>query len=198
MEGIIRIACSSFEGGRREKWCAAIVQDFEKKLKTIDGESSSAHLERICKDLFGSMTSQMRRKGLRFLRSVVGSVGEMRPLLERMPRFLRTEPDRLLRQRRVVLDDSLPRRLEPAWLREVFEDIVASDKTSAWKTSKTARQQLSMVYKFLRSSHLLGADHILVSVPSSGVSPPSPTSETTNPLGLKPERKVWERHKGCL
>lgn len=150
----VKTLCRSFEKGQRERWCRALAGKLLAGVTDRGGPASlcTTGLRTLCLEILGSMTPQMRRKGLRFLRSVVASLDDWRPLMDRMPRFLRSEPDRLLRQRRVVMDDSVPKRLNPPWLRDLFQDIITSDYTTAWKTSKTARQQLSLVYKFLRQS----------------------------------------------
>lgn len=155
-EGPIETLCREFEGGRRRDWCRKLKDDFLSQLAVVGegGDVNATDLRVVCESLLGRMTPQMRGKGLRFLRRVLEK-GELSHLLDRMPRFLREVPDCLVRQRRLTIEDALPRSLRPPWLVGVFQDIVANEGTSSWKTSKTARQQLSMIYKFLRGTPLL-------------------------------------------
>ena len=106
--------------------------------------------------LLAGKSAQLQCRALRSIRKMVLADERCTPLLPLLPRHRRTERvNRITRQRRMVLDDALPKRGLQPWVRELFREILEHDASSHWRTSKTANQNFNMMHKFLRCSGLL-------------------------------------------
>lgn len=101
-------------------------------------------------------TAQVQSRSIRVLRHVLGACDSTKFLLSFLPRYRReAEVNPITRQRRCILEDSLPKNIEQQWIRVLLQEILEHEASSHWKTSKTANQTLSMIHKFLRASGLL-------------------------------------------
>lgn len=157
-------AARQLEGGRRCVWGVNLLS----RMCEVAGcpgvpsmlPQKAGELQHLCREVLAGCSPQMRKKGLRMLRQMLAADEACQSILLSMPRYLRCGTNQLLRQRRLTREDALPRSLEPLWLRAYFIEILNDEKTSSWKSSRTARQQFSLIYKFLRTSGLLRFDNL--------------------------------------
>ena len=152
-------ATSQIEEGRRTAWALNLIS---RMCVAANGQANPATLPddaEILRNAFQEVTSdlsyQMQKKALYIIRIALQS----HPLCSRtlFPRRLGTAPDPVRRSYRVVQEDALPKGIKFQWLKELFVDIIRHPATSGWKTSASANQNLSMLYKFIRSTKLLDA-----------------------------------------
>lgn len=104
---------------------------------------------------------QQQCRAIRMMRVLLASDEKHRELLDVFPRHRRREPmNRITRQRRMVLEDALPKRDMRPWVQELFREILEHEASSHWRTSKTANQNFNLIHKFMRTSGLLDFDSL--------------------------------------
>ena len=143
--------CETVEGGSRTVWALNLMRDVLERAGP-DGR----HLAQALTDVIGALPSRpLQRRGLRLLRRMLAADPALAAGLATLPLHLRREPaDVLRRQRKLVHVDALPRRgvaAETPWLTDLFRELLRL-KRAHWRSSATARQELSMVHKFLRTT----------------------------------------------
>lgn len=101
-------------------------------------------------------SSQIQAKGVRLIRTILGADERCSVIMSILPRYRRNENvNRVTRQQRLILEDSLPKRGLQPWMIDLFKEIMEHDGSAHWRSSKTANQNLNMVHKFLRNTILL-------------------------------------------
>lgn len=136
--------CDTVERGNRTSWALNLMEKFlEARVSSSVATAADAVLQ--------PLPRAMQRKGLRMLRLMMASDAALAEDLSLMPLHLRKEEaDVIRRQSKLVKDDAMPRSVKHPWMEDLFRDIMKTKK-SKWKTSATARQETSMLHKFLRS-----------------------------------------------
>lgn len=164
----LRDACDRQEGGRRTAWtlnllralaCAAPDRDEDDDLARrlpTDPEAMRAALA----PHLAPLSPARRARALRWLRAALDGAGPpLAAAAAALPRHWRREPAPVLaRQTRVVNTDSLPRGPHRPWVEALFRDLLRANRETAWRTSATARQELALCHKFLRSTGWLDRD----------------------------------------
>lgn len=103
----------------------------------------------------GGWTAQMRRKGLVFMRAMLGEIPSLARVVRAFPVRLRSVADPVQRQRQLVQEDVVPKALRGTWKAEILNKVLQNPISAAWRTSKSARQTLSMIHHMLRCMNLL-------------------------------------------
>ena len=159
MDGFER-SLQTFHGGRRIPWGLGLMQTLCASLKN-GGQydpvgtllACAVNLQPAIHQLLSGLPSRkMQLNGLHALRVMLGGDDRTRPLVALLPRFLRRErADPMRRQRHLVVSECLPKGLHVPWCLDLFRAII-DRKRGHWRTSAGARQELSMLHKFLRST----------------------------------------------
>lgn len=106
--------------------------------------------------ILAEKSAQSQCRAIRMIRRVLNIDERYKQLLDVLPRHRREEPvNRIARQRRLVLEDALPRKGLTLWVRDLFREILDHPASGNWRTSKTANQNFNLIHKFLRSTGLL-------------------------------------------
>lgn len=125
------------------------------RLLPYDAERLRLALEGIIHE----KSAQLQCLAVKMIRGMFSADTECHKLLKVFPRHRRREGiDRIIRQKRMVLEDALPRDVKAEWVRQLLREILDHPASGHWKTSKTANQMLHMIHKFLRCTGLLDHD----------------------------------------
>ena len=144
-------------------WALKLLKDFCRAASSPSPQELPAckiTLTKACNDVLAHRSPQMKRRGLHCLRSLLGETKEGRCILHFMPRFLRAEPDRLHRQKHVIQDDSIPKKIGAPWVRDFLLWVLNHDKARTWTTSKSAYQQLTLLHNMMKKMGLLDCDSL--------------------------------------
>lgn len=154
-------AAEGREGGARVAWALNLMQSLCQELAGSDDPASlpedASMLLRGMQTVVHGFSQQMQRKALVFVRAMLATVPALSRVLRAFPVRLRSTVDPVHRQRRLVEEDAFPKGIRGTWVVGCMRKIIDNPISSAWRTSKSARQILSMVHHFLHSTKLL--DH---------------------------------------
>ena len=150
--------CKGLEGGNRIAWGLNLMQAL---CESTPGEVGNPHnlpkdregMRQMLKPIIEPMSPQMRSKALRFLRALLAADAMLADIHAALPRYWRVEEAPVLaRQMRIINTDCLPKGTYKPWVEELWRDVLSENRDRAWHTSATAKQELSMCHKFLRST----------------------------------------------
>lgn len=146
------------EGGARTGWALNLMRELCQKI--TNGEDPAAlpadakELWRGVSSVLQPLTPQMKRKGLRLLRVMLGAVPGLAAVLRAFPIRVRDTPDPVQRRRHLVREDMMPAALRGTWRAELMDRILEHPASATWRTSLSARQTLGMVHHMLRTMGL--------------------------------------------
>lgn len=152
------VVAERFHRGERTAWAMELMRNFVQDATGGDDPGSlpedTVRLSNALESVVQGKSQPIRARALHVLRLMIEACPELKLVFEKMPRWLRKEPgDVLLRQRRVVISDSVPKSSnEPVWAPLLWENILLSPAATGWKTSSTGKQMLCMIRKFLRAT----------------------------------------------
>lgn len=155
-------AIETTESGMRNAWALNILCDL------CDQCGCSAHPESLPTDtqvlrtalevVLQGKSKQLFAVALKMLRRMLGSNPKCTHLLDIFPRHRQTEViDPVLRQRKVITEDAIPKRIT-GWVREIFNEILLHDASATWRTSRSANQNFHLIHRFLRATGFLESD----------------------------------------
>lgn len=148
-----------FEGTTRTSWALNLLVKICLRASGGIDPKDLPRDTRTLREAFDEATSgmshQVKKKAVFILRQMLAGDVSLAGLLHYFPRRANTTTDPVNRQKHVVEEDSIPAKLKPEWLREVFRRLLAHPKSRNWKTSASAKQNICMTHKFLRTTDLL-------------------------------------------
>lgn len=151
------------EGGTRTAWalnllcrlCGQLTGGMDPRELPADCTQLRTAFDNVSQD----MSPQVKSKALLLLRRMLQANPACEDVLRCFPRRVIIAPDPVRRQGRLVREDAIPAEMKAEWMRELFGDILCHPSSGGWKTSASARQNLSMLHKFLRSTSLTDAEN---------------------------------------
>lgn len=150
-------ACERLENGERSNWALNAMMAFVKQA-TNGGEDplllppNTLILQAALSKITDGMAKRAQSRLLRMIRAMLDTLPKELRVATAMPRYGRQEPaNALIRQTRVVLEDVIPKCTVP-WGSSFFSWVVQSSAAGGWNTSATAKQIISMMHKFLRTT----------------------------------------------
>jgi integrase len=152
-------AARAREAGARMAWALNTMRALCRVLGTPDDPEAlpadAVTLLRGMHEVTRDWTAQMQQKSVVYLRAMLAAAPSMGDVLRAFPLRLRTVVDPVQRQSQLVKEDIIPRRLRNTWVGELLDKVLQHPASAGWRTSRCARQMLSMVHHLLRRLNLL-------------------------------------------
>lgn len=156
----------TLERGTRTAWALNLLEDI------CDQCECSGYPEKLPCDtrllrcvvnkILDGKSSQLQCKAILMLRRMLASHPIVsQGILDAFPRHRKSEKiNPVVRQKRIILEDALPKKGLAPWMQVLFRDIMEHSASVGWRTSKSANQNLNMVHKFFRCTGLLACDSL--------------------------------------